>query len=229
MPILPESALERLQAGNLFYPCSGRDVGIPVSTFLSRLTDFWFVDTRYDHSPLLAGHRRYRLLDRQCESITGKTLRRGEPYELKVWHEIYEDIRCGREFRVHKCCGRGYDAFRGLIKQQRKQLSVFFYRGDSPGEGGSGFWWLQDARLRNVLEYLEDGGLIITDGSNAKNSTHQLSAFSGLRDSPGRRAMEMALPFTFRSWDFECVGYLGERYGPTLAWQVTRRKHEKPS
>lgn len=50
-------------------------------------------------------------------------------------------------------------------------IDVLFYRGDSPGEGGSGIYVLGDSFLPYVLNKLPaEGGLIITDGSNSRGS-----------------------------------------------------------
>lgn len=50
-----------------------------------------------------------------------------------------------------------------------KSVDVLFYRGDSPGEGGSGVFVLGDSFLPRILERLNpEGSLIITDGSNSR-------------------------------------------------------------
>ena len=145
-------------------------------------------------------------------------MKRGTQFVVEVYHETYERRQDQRRITVHQCRGRGYDAFRTFLKSRGSSLSIFFYRGDSPGEGGSGFYWLKKDRLRNVLEVLEDGGLIVSDGSNA---VRQLSTFHRYTDLE-RMTLEKARSFTFASRRFECVGYLGERYGPTLVWQVKK-------
>jgi hypothetical protein len=46
-------------------------------------------------------------------------------------------------------------------------VHVFFYRRDSPSEGGSGLYILGKEWLPRILQHLPDeGGLIVTDGSN---------------------------------------------------------------
>ena len=218
---LPDEVLEHLQAGNLFYPSAGDDISTPIEVFSARLSNFWFVDTSYEGEPLLREKSDYRLIPGECEEKirNGRTLRRHEPFEIKICQETYEREQDQRRITVHQCKGRGYDAFRTLrtlLKSQQTQLSVFFYRGDSPGNGGSGFDWLRKARLKNVLEVLEDYGLIISDGSNAIRELSTFHRCPGVESA----AKEQVQPFTFADWRFECVGYLGERYGPTLAWQV---------
>src|SRR5271165_6726796 len=48
-------------------------------------------------------------------------------------------------------------------------INVLFYRRDSSGEGGSGVFVLGDSILPHVLRrFPQEGGLIITDGSNSR-------------------------------------------------------------
>ena len=222
---LSDEVLEPLQAGTLFYPSAGYDIATPIEIFSSRLNNFWFIDTIYGGEPLLREDSDYRPIPGQSrEKIkTGRTLKKHEPFEIKIYQETYERKQDQRRITVHQCKGRGYDAFRTLrtlLKSQQTQLSVFFYRGDSPttGEGGSGFYWLKKPRLKDILEVLEDYGLIISDGSNAIRELSTFHRSSGVESA----AQERVQPFTFANRLFECVGYLGERYGPTLVWQVKR-------
>ena len=215
---LSDEVLEHLQAGSLFYPSAGSDTATPIEVFSPWLSDFWFVDNAYDGTPLLRNNSNYQLLRHQEKSVNGKTLKKQEPFEIKVYQEIYERTQNQRHITVHQCQGRGYDVFRILLRGKCAPLSVFFYRGDSPGDGGSGFYWLKKPRLKNILEVLEDYGLIISDGSNA---TRELRTFHNCSGVEGT-AQERVKPFTFAKRCFQCVGYLGERYGPTLAWQVKR-------
>ncbi|WP_059419173.1 hypothetical protein [Sulfuricella sp. T08] len=55
-----------------------------------------------------------------------------------------------------------------------KEIDILFYRGDSPGEDGSGVFVLGDSFLPFILErFHADGGLIITDGSNSRGSNFE--------------------------------------------------------
>ena len=215
---LPDEVLEHLRTGNLFYPSAGDDILTPIEVFSSRLSNFWFVDIEYSGQPLLENNPDYQLVSNQKRIVSGETLVKHKPFEIEVYQETYERRQDQRRITVYQCKGYGYDAFRTLLKSQQTQLSVFFYRGDSPGESGSGFYWLKKARLKNILEVLEDYGLIISDGSNAIREISTFHRCSGL----GSEAQERVQPFTFAKRRFECVGYLGEKYGPTLVWQVRR-------
>jgi hypothetical protein len=217
---MPEHALDTavlacLQSRNLFYPSAGKDFLAPIEMFLSWVEHFWFVDINYGGEPLLAGKPEYHLLDLRSEPVTGLTIKKKEPFEVRMFHEIYERREDKRRFTLHQCKGFGYNAFRASLKCEGQALSIFFYRGDSGGDGGSNFLWLQEDRLKNVLEVLEDGGLIVSDGSNA---IRQLKRFH--HSELGISAVDQAEAFVFGGKSFECLGYAGERYGPTLVWQV---------
>jgi hypothetical protein len=97
-----------------------------------------------------------------------------------------------------------------------RRLSVFFHRGDSPGEGGSNFYWLGRKRLANVLQQLEPGGLIVSDGSLALKQFRRTLEDETLPDLSSIESFEA------KGHRFECVGYLGYRYGPTFAWKTSR-------
>jgi hypothetical protein len=121
-----------------------------------------------------------------------------------------------RQSPFGSAAGRGYDVFRYAFLTLRKPISVFFHRGDSPGESGSNFYWLGRKRLRDVIACLEPGGLVVSDGSL---TVRQFRSFHG-KEANGSEAMQSAESFelAFRSW--QCVGHLENRYGPTLVWKA---------
>jgi hypothetical protein len=64
------------------------------------------------------------------------------------------------------------------------------------------------------------GGLVVTDGSNCgHNGPTHLSKFYHNHQIQDR-AMKEADPFCYHDRKFTCVVYIGEKYGPTLVWQV---------
>ena len=117
---------------------------------------------------------------------------------------------------VNYCKGRGYDAFQAIFRNFRRKLSVFYHRGDSGGENGSGFCWLDRPTIKYVLAQLELGGMIVSDGSMAMK---RLSKFHR-KDDLQAQAVAQAEDFVIYQRHFTCVRYLGHRYGPTLAWKV---------
>jgi len=54
------------------------------------------------------------------------------------------------------------------VVESLPRIDVLFYRGDSQGEGGSGLYVLGQRVLPRILhKFPQQGGLIITDGSNS--------------------------------------------------------------
>mgnify|MGYP001164048401 CR=1 FL=1 len=245
--ILDREILERINNSKLFYPCSGDDLKIPIKLFSPYVTDFWFVDRGYfsrGHSDtkdyrfdVLADKQRSVLYaDRQYKLLNTEI--NGPPN----WHpgdkditpcilsETYRHIQSNREVTIHRRRGYGFSAFRD--EKEIDKLGVFFYRGDSFGEGGSGNLWLKPDRLDKVCNKLIDGGLIVSDGSDGcprhrKNrgiykelwKYHQkevsqcpeelIKDMKSFTDREGRR--------------FSCIGYVGRKYGPTMIWQVHKK------
>jgi hypothetical protein len=210
--LLPD-AFAGLKARTLFYPSAGTDWTVPIDTFLPWIDDFWFVDTSYRLNDQIA--QEHLLEEVSKEEVRGRTIRTGEPFCVSVRRERYRTPDDGI-FTIHTCTGRGYDTLRSVFGATGRKLSVFFHRGDSPGEGGSNFRWLGRRRLRNVLAYLEPGGLIVTDGSLAIRALRR--RFQA--DDPAD-IVSAATPFEAAGRRFICVGYLGERYGPTLVWKTS--------
>lgn len=211
---IPVEILDSLTARTLFYPCSGNDIHTPIEAFDSVITDFWFVDFDYTEEPLLKDGSTYRLSERAWEDVGTLRTPRGSASIRKVFHETYLRHLGSGTIRIHRCNGHALDAFEQLIRARGIQLSVFFHRGDSPGEGGSGIYWL-DRHLGSVLETLEEGGLIVSDGSNAKRK------FRRRMNQPDINPAEVK-PFNYLNWRLECVGKLDNRRGPTLVWRVSK-------
>ena len=244
--ILDNEALAAVEGTALFYPCSGNDLDVPIRLFSPFLAEFWFVDRGY----FAPGHQNTKQygFDRpadEVESVLGKNadyqlLRTdidGMPYwslynrdiEPCIMTETYRHLPSGKTIRVRRRRGYGFSAFRSDIRQ----IGVFFYRGDSGGEGGSGNLWLKPDHINEICTKLIDGGLLVTDGSQqskwtkpAPNSEYwPLAQFHGGRPRPKdpEEILRVTRPFTdSRGRTFTCVGYAGERYGPTLIWRVDR-------
>lgn len=171
--------LEPLNGGCLFYPCAGKDLLTPIKLFAPFITDFVFVDkgyfrpgdqdTRYwqmdrpasQAKPVLANSGDYCLMGTFIAGSPSATPNdwAAPPCQLT---EVYVHLLSGRLIRVHRLRDQGLLA----IHRLPKQLSVFFYRGDSDGGGGSGDHWLSETFFDPVLSLMRDGGLVVTDGSN---------------------------------------------------------------
>ena len=131
--------------------------------------------------------------------------------------DAFVHLGSGHNFRLHRRQDRAEAVLHELPK-----LGVFFFRGDNPvhGEGSSGVLWLGGDLFSRVLTLLVPGGLVVTDGSNpGSNGPKHLSDFYHNRNV-GRAATSVAVPFEYRGRSFTCIGYAGEKNGPTLIWRA---------
>ncbi len=159
--------------------------------------------------------------------------------------EKYEELVSGREIRVHRRRG-----FSTCALFQLPKLGVFFYRGDS-SEGSNVAWlrasnWSRNKRQKwlfhEVLDRLANGGLVVTDGSRHEGANGliiktqpetghypflELARFHG-NNEIGNAAAKQSNSFEDdEERHFECVGYAGNKRGPTLIWRVTQKSTNK--
>ena len=212
--VLSSDAFLGLEHRCLFYPSAGSDRILPLSAFRPWIDHFWFVDRAYDLDSAPSDPDSV-LEDFTHDEVTGTTIRTGTPFRVLIRHERYRRSD-GSKFTIHSCRGRGYDTLRAVFSAEKPKISVFFHRGDSPGEGGSNFHWLGRRMLPHVLSYLEPGGIIVSDGSLA------LRQFRGAEPDESQELPSAGRSFEVASHSFSCVGYLGQRNGPTFAWKTSR-------
>lgn len=129
------------------------------------------------------------------------------PKNPGIYQETWSNSRDGSKVEVFCHNNDGVITLSSL-----NNISVFFYRGDSIGEGGSGQWWLGPKLFNYLLDKLLDGGLIITDGSNSD------PMFRSVEWSP---LWENRNDFLYRDRCFKCLGKMGPKRGrSTNVWQV---------
>jgi hypothetical protein len=91
-----------------------------------------------------------------------------------------------------------------------KNISVFFYRGDSYGEGGSGQMWMGKELFPKIVEKLNQRAIIVTDGAN-----HDLSADknNGIPWQPmlDYYPHENNRDFNYQDRQFVHIGWLADR------------------
>ena len=194
-----EETLGAIRNTALFYPCSGNDLGLPISLFAPVVSDFYFVDLRMPRLP-------------DMRHMARRSTSRRDDHPDEFVHLASESV-----FRVHRWQRHAEESLDDVLA-----LGVFFFRGDNPvqGEGSSGVLWLGGDLFTRVLSLLVPGGLVVTDGSNpGPNGPSQLSAFYHNRDV-GRAAVSEATPFEYSGRAFTCIGYVGEKNGPTLVWRA---------
>lgn len=209
-----------------------------MSRFIDDIDEFWFVDLdslpglhRFDKASiddcgyLFEAHPRLQALSYTTEGELGGDIQYRQDGTTKKWYrwlapcirtETYAVTGTDRTIRVIR--KRGFGIY--TLMNALPYIDIFFYRGDSEGEGGSGDPWYRPDIFRQVLDKLADGGLFVTDGSNMKyrNPWDHLRAYAGLRE----HRTELVRPFQVLERRFECVGFAGHRYGLTLVWKVNR-------
>ena len=197
--------------------------------------------------PVLNAKLGFHLLDVTIDGNVAATRKRIERDGQEFWDiepclrsETYEHLLSGRQIKVHRRRGFSTCAFGRLPK-----IGVFFYRGDS-SEGSNVAWLRASNWSRNktqkwlfheVLGRLVDGGLVVTDGSRHEDAgglpvttQPQKGYFPFLElarfhtnNEIGIDAVKLAESFRDdEGRHFKCVGYAGQKYGPTLIWRVTR-------
>ena len=210
MELIKPEFLKPLIGTSLFYPCCGNDLLLPIELFASVISDFYFVEI--NSIPIRPK------LDDIADKVTD-----GQEYLKYEKTDMFLHRASGQKFRIHRWCADGRDAL-----PKMSNLGVFFYRGDCPldgkgipGEGSSGVLWLGEKIFSQVLALLVPNALVVTDGSNGdfeQTGTKHLSEL--YRNKLKEKAMKKAIPFEYLGRKFTCIGYVGEKYGPTLVWQV---------
>ncbi|MDY0017623.1 MAG: hypothetical protein RBS89_07260 [Candidatus Delongbacteria bacterium] len=239
--IIPQTVLEHIEGTPLYYPCSGRDTLGAVKLFAPFVNDFLFVDIGYytNHTQMRVPSPKdipgFVLISRKREGPPRAEM--VEKYD-EVKKEYYQDMEpcIVTETYFHEPTGktikfrlkRGFAEY--TLKHIENKIGVFYYRGDGNGEGGSGITWLGKKRMNLICDKLIDGGLIVTDGSNGSRNHKQFRKYHNHRDNEESRdeMMKTMTPFKdTKGRTFTCVGYGGERYGPTFIWQVHKQKGGK--
>jgi hypothetical protein len=236
-----EESLRSVEGTTLFYPCSGKDLVVPLRIFSPTVSEFWFVDVDYfrddvhyhwkgepadQAKPVFSEVDGYELIEKTIDGAPtarmemrkfSNSRRQFRYLEPCVLTETYCHRPTGKTVTIHRRRGFGEVAF----DKVKSLLGVFFYRGDSEGEGGSGFHWLWPQNLKPVLSKLISGGLLVTDGSNHDSRKYR-ELWEYHHTKVGKEAMESVKAFSRDGYSFACVGYAGPRYGPTLIWQVRK-------
>jgi hypothetical protein len=150
-----------------------------VKLFRDEVKSFWFADYTYagfhsSHRPISTADalksllHEYEIIDTTVLNLAGTTLRRNTPYKVQVHRYTLRSVRDSYTIDVNLCAGHGFNVFRSIYDGLGLSLDIFFYRNDSTGEGGSGFYWLE-RRLSSILARMSDGGRIYSDGTNASD------------------------------------------------------------
>ena len=135
----------RIPFGPLFYPCSGRDFDEPINLFSGSVSEFHFADPI---NPV----RRRALKSRQPHKTS-------EPRNIPHLGNVI--TQSSQSFRLRRLnenvISHDKDGVLTLI-DDIPAISVFYYRGDSGGEGGSGQCWMGAVLLDLIMSRMISGG-----------------------------------------------------------------------
>jgi hypothetical protein len=199
-----------LPKGALFYPCCGSDTHTPISEFANCVESLHFADP-------FAPPGLPRSIAKDVELVD-------VPHIGSIVRSVSEPVSCmlsGKTAIVHAS-----DGFLALW-QYIPDLSVFYYCGDSPGEGGSNQRWLEPVLFHYVLSRLYDGGLIVTDGSNCGYTDDVLdiiAPWNRFMGTPPFSPATVGESFQYASRTFTYIGSLDKHSErrPVSVWCVRR-------
>jgi hypothetical protein len=140
--------------GSFFYPCSGNDFNLPIEVFSNYANEFHFAD---------AFSRDYG----KNKSLRPEVITTDIPWIGKIALGGYSQSK--KEIDDAQVIFHRKDGLITLL-EDIVDLTIFFYRGDSSGEGGSGQLWQGPVLLDYVLMRIQSGGLLCTDDSNGFGS-----------------------------------------------------------
>jgi hypothetical protein len=233
------SWLTAVKGTRFYYPAADLDHIEALEVFQDVVDDFWFADTHYRAGlkiePALEKASRFRLLEVERNGAINAPLERRQDERRRPFNylkpsrliERYER-EDGRKITVVR--RRGYGQI-GLMEEfSEKGLGVFMHRGDSMGEAGSNVWFLANRKARyqpcgmlfdKLASRLADESLIVSDGSNCKINALGTFHNRGVASEDAFKHFQ-GRDFEFRGFSWSCVGWMSERYGPTLVWGLKR-------
>ncbi len=224
--------------GTFLYPASGTGLGeieLLVPFFRPYAKKFIFNDLFFPRGMKLKPtshivpdanlNRTFTIGDVQSSLTLDNRIRHIEPSLLV---EQYFENWSSVTFEIVRRRGFGHFA---LNEQPPKSISIFVHRGDSPGESGSNQWFFSNSnkdfkplsQARNRLyERLQDKAIVVSDGSLVDKKF--LRRFHRTQSS-GEEAFTFheGKIYDWAEFQWEVIGWLGERYGPTLIWGLTRK------
>ena len=246
----PPFICESLDSKVLYYPMAGEDTHVPLSLFAPFINEFWFVDICYftqtpaDRAEPVVNDARWHLLDVTIQgSPVFKRERRGLQSYPYTWIEpctrTERYMFAGEIVTIHRRRGFAYQSLFGpsTVPTNIPDLGIFFYRGDSRGDGGSNQMWMSNKKsavgasstvrlLPKVIEKLADSALIVTDGSNNHAVKGIYSNFSAHREAQENpmNIVRSAEPFQDEFGNiFKCSGYINDRdWWPTFIWHAQK-------
>ncbi len=197
----------QIPRGSLFYPCCGTDTSDAIRLFGECVTTFYFADPYNPPPPVPEAKNDSHPIDipHIVTVVPGPGERR----------ETNDSTRTILSYRK--------DGLLTFIEDVR-ELSIFYYCGDSYGEGGSNQRWLEPVLFHAVLGKLLDGGLVVTDGSNCGywNEDYIYAPWNALCGREPCDPPETGASFVYANRSFIYVGEaITSRGRNPSAWQVS--------
>lgn len=230
---LPDDWLEAVSAGSFLYPCAGNDYQPAISIFAPHLSDFTFCDLYYPAGlqmrPVLEPPE-YELISSDTEGAIHSEISLVDCHKVidpSTLSEVYVQRKSRRSITIRR--RRGFGQF-ALLNAKLRSISVFMHRGDSPGESGSNICFLADRRssytpigclLTKLEERLTDRAIVLSDGSNTRLKKLKKLHRQSVSGAEAFRRMA-GTSFTHGAFRWSCIGFIDNRYGPTLAWGLER-------
>ena len=141
--------------------------------------------------------------------------------------EQYRQNDSGDSFEIVRRRGFGHFA---LNEQGPRTISVFVHRGDSPGEGGSNQRFFSNGLKRfeplsrtrdRLFARLMDRAIVVSDGSLVDRRFLRRFHNDPIKCEDAF-AHHFGRTYNWCGFQWEVIGWVGERYGPTLVWGLTR-------
>lgn len=230
---LPDDWLKAVSAGSFLYPCAGHDYQPAISIFAPHLSEFTFCDLNYPAGLQMrpvVGPPEYELISSDTEGEVHSEISRVNGHieiDPSTLIEVYVQRQSGRSITIRR--RRGFGQFT-LLNAGLRSISVFMHRGDSPGESGSNIYFLADCRssytpigslLTKLEERLTDRAIVLSDGSNTRLKKLRTLHRQNVSGAEAFRRMA-GTSFTHGAFRWNCIGFIDNRYGPTLAWGLER-------
>ena len=231
----------KVPKGIFFYPCAGNDIEDPIRQFHSVVKEFHFVDIdhrflrQFDRIPRSRSDSTSfpgsRIMVEECPAktllVSGETCL---PEDVLPASKPFEEEKISHQHWISRVAKEAFDVYYhqqdGLTVLSRfRSIAIFYLLGDSDGEGGSRQRWFQQPTFSYLLEKLEDGGLIVTDGASrdrSDNTSVWKEFWGGTTRYINDRREVTSIPddFEYKNLQFRCLGQAGWRYGPVFVWQV---------
>lgn len=201
---------------------------------------FWFCDTHYQAAlnlpPVLLPDSGFRIVQAKKDGVVGARSENrkdslGLTYKFLKPSRLNETYERLDGYRISVIRRRGYGQIAISAEFCSSSIGVFMHRRDSPGDGGSKVFFLGNfnaryapcGRLFDQLSLkLTDRSLIISDGSNStipwvkRFHDKRIGGSEAYRKHSGKE-------YEYGCFRWRCVGWLSNKYGPTLVWGLTRK------